>query len=280
LPILTRIDAFRKKLESLKKEHLVELCDRLGIDSKGSRADLIIGLLEADILEQEAQIDNFIKQKYQELVTQRQETVSNETLRAELQRVETFDWGVIQGDLDQKIQRGFVRRFYRFQELVQAVERNLYPEILNYAICSWYNYWSTILLEEQIALHPRIVPTLKNIKGVDIFFDGQPFDLKITYLPQGYNPQEAVLNPRELARYLYEHQGRERFGADNRLFIVLFDMHQPEESWKLKREFDFVLPKIEEFLQREQVSEEDEIIFTYRNQTYSALAKILLIYRD
>jgi len=40
-----------------------------------------------------------------------------------------------------------------------------------------------VLIEEYISTHPKVIPTIKNIKGIDIFFNDQPFDLKITYLP-------------------------------------------------------------------------------------------------
>jgi len=86
-----------------------------------------------------------------------------------------------------------------------------------YVICTWYNHWTTVLIEEHISTHPKVIPTIKNIKGIDIFFDGQPFDLKITYLPRGYEPIDVVRNSSDLAIWMYENQGAQRFGTDNRL---------------------------------------------------------------
>ena len=85
------------------------------------------------------------------------------------------------------------------------------------------------MIEGLISQHPRVVPTLKNYKGIDIFFDDQPFDLKITYLPRNYTLAEALKNPRELIIWLYENQGPQRFGADNRLLVVLASKNKLED---------------------------------------------------
>jgi len=159
------------------------------------------------------------------------------------------------------------------------VKGKLHEEITNYVICAWYNHWTTCLLEEHISSHSRVVPAIKNVKGIDIFFDGQPFDLKVTYVPQGYDPKKPVENPRDLAIWMYEHQGAQRFGADNRMFVILLDKEHPENSWELKRDFELVFKKIEEFLDKETVSEKDEVEFSFRRRKYQAIAKILIIMR-
>jgi len=43
-----------------------------------------------------------------------------------------------------------------------------------------------------------------------------------------------------LVVWLYENQGAQRFGADNRLFVVLLDKKDIERSWELKRDFELV----------------------------------------
>jgi len=141
----------------------------------------------------------------------------------------------------------------------------------------WFNHWTTVLIEEHISTHPRVIPTIKNIKGIDIFFAGQPFDLKVTLLLREYDTAEAIKDPIKLAVWIYENQGAQRFGADNRLFVVLFDESDKEKSWKLKRDFDLVFQRIDEFLNKETVSEKDEIVFTFRRKTYTTVAKVLLI---
>jgi len=218
-----------------------------------------------------------MKQQYNLKIQERKNLISDEDLKKELHKVKDFSWGVIQGQLDQKIQTEYVRKIVRYDELVNNVKSKLHNEITSYAICTWYNHWTTVLIEEHISQHPRVVPTLKNIKGIDIFVDGQPFDLKTTYLPKDYDVEDAIKNPKNLAKWMYENQGAQRFGADNRLFVVLLDKNNPQESWKLKRNFDVVFSKIDEFFDKVQVSTKDEIIFTYGKRTYTAIAKVLLI---
>ena len=63
------------------------------------------------------------------------------------------------------------------------------------------------------------------------------------------------------------------FGADNRLFVVLLDRNNQEMSWELKRDFDLVFSEIDNFFDRETISLEDEIIFTFNKKTYTAVNK-------
>lgn len=103
------------------------------------------------------------------------------------------------------------------------------------------------------------------------------FDLKTTYLPRGYPIDEAIKNPRQLAIWMYENQGAQRFGADNRLFVILADKNNLDQSWKLKRDFDFVFGEIDKFFDKASVSTKDEIIFIFKKKTYTTISKILII---
>lgn len=142
---------------------------------------------------------------------------------------------------------------------------------------TWFNHWTTVLIEDHISTHEAVVPTISNAKGIDIFFGGQPFDLKATNLPAVFDANEAVKNPRDIAIWMYENQGAQRFGAENRLFVILFDSKNREESWKLKRDFELVYKKIDDFFDRETISKNDEITFTYGRKLYTTVSKVLLI---
>ena len=78
---------------------------------------------------------------------------------------------------------------------------------------------------------------------------------------------------------MYENQGAQRFGADNRLFVVLFDKDHPDRSWELKRDFALVFGNIDDFFDSETVSDADQIVFSYGRRTYTAVAKVLVISR-
>ena len=261
------------KLKSIKSEELKELADSLGIDSKGTAADLVKKLINTP----QGKIDNFIKKKYQEQVKERQKLISDVDLKQELMKVQEFRWGVVQGQLDQKIQTEYVRRFVKYEDLISGVKNRLHDDVTHYVIATWYNHWTTVLIEDHISQHSKVIPTLKNNFGVDIFFNNQPFDLKITYLPKDFTLEEILKNPKDLIIWLYENQGAQRFGADNRFFVVLASKIDLNESWKLKRNFNFIFKEIDKFLNNASVSTEDEIIFNFRDKTYTTISKILII---
>ncbi|MDI6883404.1 MAG: hypothetical protein QMC93_03000 [Patescibacteria group bacterium] len=50
-----------------------------------------------------------------------------------------------------------------------------------------------------------------------------------------------------------------------------------ENSWKLKRDFNFIFSEIDKFLDTATVSLKDEIVFAFNKKTYTTISKILLI---
>lgn len=275
MAILTKKEVRNFKLSSIPLEKLREFAEDFSLDTSGNATELIKHLI--DIHNIDIKIDNFIKQQYGLRIKERRKLINDEDLIKELYKVKEFSWGVIQGQLDQKIQTEYVRKIVRYDDLISSVRSKLHDDITSYVICTWYNHWTTVLIEEHISQHSRVIPTLKNIKGIDIFVDNQPFDLKTTYLPRDYDIKDAMENPKNLAVWMYENQGAQRFGADNRLFVVLLDKNNPGNSWKLKRNFDLVFGKIDEFFNTATVSIKDEIVFTFGRKTYTAITKVLLI---
>lgn len=261
------------KLGVVKSGDLKELAISLGINPSGTVADLIKKLVDTP----QDKIDDFIKWKYKAQVKERQKIISDDGLKKELLKVKEFKWGVVQGQLDQKIQTEYVRRFVRYEDLISGVRSRLHDDITHYVIATWYNHWTTVLIENHISQHLKVIPTLKNNFGVDIFFDNQPFDLKITYLPKNFSLEQALKDPKGLIVWLYENQGAQRFGYDNRFFVVLASKNNLEESWKLKRDFDFVFSEIDKFFDNASVSTKDEIIFSFKGKTYTTISKILII---
>ena len=275
MPLLSVKEVRNLKLSSIPLEKLKEFAVNLGQNNIGSAADIIKRLI--DIQNIDSKIDTFIKQQYSLRIKERKSLISDEDLIKELHKVKDFSWGVVQGQLDQKIQAEYVRRIVRYDDLISNVKAKLHNDVTSYVICTWYNHWTTVLIEEHISQHPKVIPTLKNIKGIDIFVNGQPFDLKTTYLPRDYDIQDVIKNPKNLAIWMYENQGAQRFGSDNRLFAILLDTRNPEESWKLKRNFDLVFSKIDEFFNEEKVSAADEVVFSFAKKTYTAVSKVLLV---
>ncbi len=225
-----------------------------------------------------------------------------EKIASELHKMRYFAWG---GDYSNALDRFLVDRYIKAYDSYETIEELLeseIPQAVNgYVKCSWYNHWSTILIENIFRKHRKVLPAIGNIKKVDFFIEDIPFDLKTTYLPANYVklkrrkaklPDELVelksvarknkiffdktakpkniayeitekiktssnreckkvleqqrhfrknlisacsKNPKELLLNLYEEQGAMRFDASNRLFLILADTNEFEDSWKLKR---------------------------------------------
>jgi len=275
MPLLSQKEVLNLKLSCIPLLQLRILALELYIPNKGKVTDIIKEIWESQPDEQI--INEFIKKRYAEKIQERRENISDEDLKKELTKVKTFSWGVVQGQLDRKIQAEYVRKIVRYEDLLNNVKAKLHNDVTNYVICTWFNHWTTVLIEEHISIHKKVIPTIKNIKGIDIFFDGQPFDLKVTYLPNKYNSTSAIKNPTKLAIWLYENQGDQRFGDDNRLFVILLDKDNPERSWELKRDFNLIFQKIDNFFSTEEVSKKDEIVFSFGRKTYTAITKVLII---
>jgi hypothetical protein len=275
MSLFSQKEVLKFKLNSIPASQLKKLASYLRITNTGSASEIIKRIL--DDQPDEDIINNFIKENYIDKINKRRAIISDDDLKNELMKVKTFSWGIVQGQLDQKIQTEYVRKFVRYDVLLKNIKAKLHNDVTNYVLCTWYNHWTTVLIEEHISSHPKVIPTIKNIKGIDIFFNGQPFDLKITYLPRQYDPAEAIKNPSNLAVWMYENQGGQRFGADNRLFIVLLDKKNPERSWELKRNFSLIFHKIDNFFNNEEVTRSDEISFTYKRRIYTTVAKVLII---
>lgn len=275
MPLLRKNEVLNLMLSCIPLPQLRILASDLFVPNMGKATDVIKKIWESQPDEQI--INEFINKRYTEKIQERKVNISDEDLKKELAKVKTFSWGVVQGQLDRKIQAEYVRKIVRYEDLLNNVEAKLHNDVTNYVICTWFNHWTTVLIEEHISTHRNVIPTIKNIKGIDIFFDGQPFDLKVTYLPNKYNLTSAIRNPSELAIWMYENQGKQRFGDDPRLFVILLDKDNPERSWELKRDFDFIFQKIDNFFSTEAVSMKDEIVFSFGRKTYTAITKVLII---
>jgi hypothetical protein len=127
-------------------------------------------------------IDDFIRRQMSLLPKE-----VEERLVSELYKVQFFDWG---GDyknaLDKYLIDRYVKEYSSFDTISHKLETEIPRAVYGYVICSWYNHWSTILIENLFKKHPKVLPAIGNIKKVDFFIDDIPFDLKVTYLPVNF----------------------------------------------------------------------------------------------
>ena len=232
-----------------------------------------------------------------------------------------------------------------FDQLERICDGELREMSRGYLLNSWYNYWSSVLIENLFRRNPNVLPALGKIKNVDFFVDDFPFDLKVTHIPNEYaaiirkrvgvedpmkllkvyarrhgivttsdatpeqlryeivermkdskNPEaQSVLDAIDagwrkivecimaekgaLIRWLYENQGDMRFGTENRVFLILIDMLNPDDSWKLKRNVDMISPLISNWVSgfKKRKANDYLVEFSYKSRCYETYADIIFV---
>jgi hypothetical protein len=272
------------KLKSIKKEHLKVFCEFYNIKFSSNMTEAISAILkEFDNKKiSTGDINSFIRKLYIETrdCEIKKTGATHEEIVKELNKVDEHIWGMVQGDVDSHIQSNYVRKFYKYDEVINAIRTGLYKSIESYTLSSWFNHWSTVFLEDLINENKNVIPIIKKVKGVDIIWNEQPVDIKVTNLPKewfknGYDIDYAIKNPEIVCRYMYELQGAQRFGDDNRLFIIIYDKNNPTQSWKIKRDYNLIKSKINDFFDKK--IELDAINFKYGNKQYLAHSKVMFI---
>lgn len=271
------------KLKSLKKEYLKSFCELYNIKFTNitEAISAILNDFDKNKISTE-NINSFIKELYLDIRNNDIQTTgaTHKEIVKELNKADSHIWGMIQGDVDGHIQRNYVRKFYKYNDIVRAIKDGLYESIELYALSSWFNHWSTVFLEDIVNENKNVIPIIKKVKGIDIIWNEQPVDIKVTNLHKkwfedGYDIDYAIANPELVARYMYELQGEQRFGDDNRLFIIIYDKNNPAESWKIKRNYNLIKSKINDFFN--QKNDLDAINFKYGKKQYLSHYKVMFI---
>lgn len=335
------------KIRSISRTNILrELGEKLRIDTSGiSGRDLFECMFCKSIADVE--IDDFIKKIYER---ERKERTKNEDyLYSQLYKLKVFDWGgFYQNAVEQTIVNNYIKKIQDYEQLCNSIENDINLRLRGYVLCSWYNHWTSILIEDMFKDHPYLLPAVGLIKKVDFFWRDFPFDLKVTYFPEGYtqlkrnelglSPEltelkrfarqqnipydrnannkdiflelltrisedtsneakefirgfqrtrekiilNTIKNPRKLVKWFYEEQGVRRFDAANRFFLVLIDLKNLEDSWKLKRNKNLLHGEINDFLDHNQNMDFERlrISFDWQDRTYTTYATILFITKE
>jgi len=287
-------------------------------------------------------IDSYIRRKSQLQLANFDEQI----LVSELYKLRFYDWGGdYKNSLDKYLVDSFIKVHRSYDELSAKIEGEIARSVTGYVLNSWYNHWSSILIENIFKIHKAVLPTVGQIKKVDFFIGQVPFDLKVTYLPAnfiekkrksyGLKPEltelkqqarrlgivfhmhkkasdtyyeivqkltdrdceasrDALKNvrdvrkkildevralPQELVKNLYEEQGEMRFDAANRLFLILADSVDYDNSWKLRRNLDLLKPTINQYLDDfgTKSLEDLKVNFRYAGQEYNCLADCIFV---
>lgn len=266
--------------------------------------------------------------------------VDEQKLKQDLYKVQYYAWG---GDQNNSLDKHFVSRYVKviseYDELVSK-QSEIAHNAWNYVQNSWYNNWTSYLIESLFKRHQKVISAVGEIKSVDFFIGDYPIDLKVTFFPnqymnekikakfgksilswlkskgkefgitasnddsetqqiytiteklseQGHNDvikalndaksgiiKDAQNNPVELMTWLYAHQGEMRFGAENRLFVILADSTDINQSWKMKRAFSLIEPKVKNYLDTFSKGSLKKIDFTFKKQNYTSLADVIFV---
>jgi len=173
------------KMRSISRKKLLEefsVLAKLNLSDVKAK-DLFEFVYNANI--RETLIDGFIAQKYE---VQRAERKANETkLISQLFKMKVFDWGgLYQNNLERTIVNNYVKKIQDFDVLNKRIENEIHASMRGYVQCSWYNHWTSILIEDIFKDHKKVVPTVGLVKKIDFFACGIPFDMKVTYFPDGF----------------------------------------------------------------------------------------------
>ena len=128
-------------------------------------------------------LNKYIETKNKSLLA----ALDTKKLVSELYKLKTFDWGGdYQNSLDKYLVSRYVKVLQSYDALVSKFETEIRTAVQGYVLNSWYNHWSSILIEHIFKSHEAVLPTVGQIKHVDFFIGNVPFDLKVTYLPAEY----------------------------------------------------------------------------------------------
>lgn len=264
-------------------------------------------------------------------------------LKADLYKVQHYAWGGDQNNsLDKHLVSRYVKVISNYDELVSK-QAEIANNAWNYVQASWYNNWTSYLIEALFKRHEKVTSAIGEIKSVDFFVNDIPIDLKVTFFPNQYMDEklkdklgkkeltwlkqkakkagipvdntlsesqqmytlterlseigrtdilnelktkrkevvtDAQANPMELMTWLYAHQGEMRFGAENRLFVILVDTTDMSQSWKMKRAFSLIEPKVNDYLNNFNGNSLKEINFIFKENNYNSLADAIFVVKE
>ena len=266
--------------------------------------------------------------------------VDVDKLKDDLYKIQNSSWGGDQNNsLDKYLVSHYVKVISDYSEL-RMRQAEIGGNAWNYVQNSWYNNWTSFIIESLFKCNPKVISAVGEIKSVDFFIEGYPIDLKVTFFPNQFMEEKvrAVLgksslswlkskckeigiicdntatgaqqlytlteklrelerediiehlgnvrreiietsqiDPTELIVWLYENQGEMRFGAENRLYLILADSKDFTESWKLKRAFSLIEPKVKEYIDNFSDTSLRKIQFEFKKREYTALSDILFV---
>ena len=174
------------KLRSLsRKEHLERVFSELAVQPEASGVKAMFREVYDNQTLTNEEIDRIIDSIYEDERRLRRD--KEDELVSQLYRLSVFDWGGLhQNSLEKTIVDNYVKKITSYELLNSKIENELHNSLRGYVLCSWYNHWTSIMIEDVFKDHERVLPAVGLVKKIDFFVNNIPFDLKVTYLPEGF----------------------------------------------------------------------------------------------
>lgn len=112
--------------------------------------------------------------------------VDEDKVRTALHKINAYEWG---GDHNNSLDQYLVRRYVKVisdYDTLQKKATEIQANAWNFVQTSWYNNWTSYLIESIFKKHERVLSAIGEIKSVDFFIDKYPIDLKVTYFPNEF----------------------------------------------------------------------------------------------
>ena len=157
------------KLRSMSRsETMQEFCRLHNIDiSAHTSRQYFAHVFELSTITNE-HLNDFIKIKYNEERIIRKK--NEDYLVDQLSRLQHFDWGGSFGNsLEKNIVDNYVKIIQSYDRINEEIEGNLLTSLRGYTLNSWYNHWTSILIEDLFKDHPNVLPTVGLVKKIDFF---------------------------------------------------------------------------------------------------------------
>lgn len=130
------------------------------------------------------QLDCFLRNRNNEWY--KEMGVDEDKVRTALRKINAYEWG---GDHNNSLDQYLVRRYVKVisdYDTLQKKANEIQANAWNFVQTSWYNNWTSYLIESIFKKHERVLSAIGEIKSVDFFIDKYPIDLKVTYFPNEF----------------------------------------------------------------------------------------------
>lgn len=171
----------------VRREIITEFINQNSITLKATtlnkQFEELFNILNKDIEKSHKLLDSYIRDKNSLLLKE----LDSQKLVSELYKLKVFEWGGdYQNSLDKYLVSHYVKAISSYDLLMSKFEHEINRAVQGYVLNSWYNHWSSILIEHIFKSNKIVLPTVGQIKSVDFFINNIPFDLKVTYFPSEY----------------------------------------------------------------------------------------------